>query len=59
MVRRLAEPARNVRRALENLLALQRETDGVFSVLDCIQQMRSADHVSDLSDSQFCVHGRQ
>ncbi|GMR33639.1 hypothetical protein PMAYCL1PPCAC_03834, partial [Pristionchus mayeri] len=43
MVGRLAEPARNVRRAIENLLALQRETDGVFTVADLLQQMRSAD----------------
>ncbi|GMT34386.1 hypothetical protein PFISCL1PPCAC_25683 [Pristionchus fissidentatus] len=43
MVRRLAEPARNVRGALERLLALQKETDGVFTVADLLQQMRSAD----------------
>ncbi|KAF8386715.1 hmp-2 [Pristionchus pacificus] len=43
MVSRLAEPAKNVRRAIENLLALQRENDGKYTVEDLLRQMRSAD----------------
>ncbi|GMT03277.1 hypothetical protein PENTCL1PPCAC_25451, partial [Pristionchus entomophagus] len=44
MVRSLAPSARRVRQAIDNLLALQKEANGVFTVSDLLQQMRSADH---------------